>query len=139
MNKMFAIFTLCVVPAGVLAGEQVQIGTVLQRPAEYHLRTIPLHGVASQVQSAGNLYNYKYGSVCLGAYTFTLRDDSGSIAIEVPSICARSQDAIPVVKENQTVRIDVRVEAPGYYTGQGRPLGELVTETRAVAVKIELE
>ena len=139
MNKIFLIFTLCVFPAWALAAEQVQIGTVLQRPAEYHLRTIPLHGVASQVQSAGNLYNYKYGSICLGAYTFILRDDSGSIAVEVPSICARSQDAIPVVKENQTVNIDVRIEAPGYYTGQGRPLGEVVTATRAVAVKIELE
>ena len=136
---MFAIFTLCVVPAGALAAEQVKIGTVLQRPAEYHLRTIPLHGVASQVQSAGNLYNYKYGSVCLGAYTFTLRDDSGSIAVEVLSFCGRSEDAIPLLKENQTVHIDARIEAPGYYTGQGRPLGELVSSTRAVAIKIHPE
>ena len=139
MNKIFCIFILCVVPALALAAEQVHIGTVLQRPAEYHLHIVSLHGVASQVQSAGNLYNYKYGSVCLGGYTFTLRDDSGSIAVEVPSICARSQDAIPLVKENQTVNINARIEAPDWYAGQGRPLGELVSETRAVAVKIELE
>ena len=139
MNKIFSIFTLCVVPAWALAAEQVQIGTVLQRPAEYHLHVITLHGVVSQVQSAGDLYNYKYASVCLGAYTFILRDDSGSIAVEVPSICARSQDSIPLVKENQTVNIDARIEASGWYAGQGRPLGELVSATRAVAVKIELE
>lgn len=135
MGKLCTLFAFCFVPAMALAGELIQIGTVLQHPAEYHLRIIRLHGVASDVQRVENTYSYKYGG-CAGAYSFTLGDDSGRIAVEVRSICVPSHAAIPQVKDGQIMSIDARIEAPGYYTGQGRPLGELVNSTRAVALKI---
>jgi len=98
-----------------------------------------MHGVASQIHMLEPSSNYKYGGTCKGAYTFMLDDSSGVLPIEVHSLCGRTEDAIPQVKDGQTVSIDVRIEAPGYYTGQGRPLGEWVNSMRAIAVKVYLE
>lgn len=119
-----------------LASEPMPISTILQQPAEYHLRIIRLHGVASDVQRVEDTYSYKYKSGCAGSYRFTLRDDSGGIAVEVRSTCGPSHQTIPQIKAGQTMSIEARIEASGYYMGQGRPLGEQVTSTRAVALKI---
>ena len=80
-------------------------------------------------------FNAKFGAQCFGAYTFTLSDGTGSIVVEVPSICGRSQDAITIISENQQVSTEVRIEAPGYYTGQGiTPPGEFKPTIRAIAL-----
>ena len=80
--------------------------------------------------------NYKYGGLCKGVYTFMLDDETGVLPIEVHSLCGRTEDAIPLVKDGQAVSVDVRIEAPGYYTGQGRPLGEWVNSIPAIAVTV---
>lgn len=139
MNKIHVLLAFCLTPLIVLAGEAIQIGTVLQHAVEYHLRIIHLHGVVSEVHRIENTPSYKYGGGCAGAYAFTLRDNSGGIAVEMRTTCGDSQDAPPEVKDGQTIGIDARIEAPGYYTGQGRPLGEQVTSARAVALRIYLE
>lgn len=139
MKKLYALFAFCLAPIMGLAGEPIQIATILQHPAEYHLRTIHLHGVVSEVHRIENTPSYKYGSGCAGAYVFTLRDDSGAIAVEMLTTCGSSQNAVPQVHDGQTMSIDARIEAPGYYTGQGRALGEQVTSTRAVALRIYRE
>ncbi|MDH5641345.1 MAG: protein-disulfide reductase DsbD N-terminal domain-containing protein, partial [Nitrospira sp.] len=137
--KVAAVVVLCTLPSGVIAAEQVRIGAVLEQPASYHLRTVHMRGIVSKVIKMDQLSNYKYGGTCKGAYTFTLDDSTGVLPIEVLSLCGRTEDAIPQVKEGQTVSVDARIEAPGYYTGQGRPLGEWVNSIRAVAVKVYSE
>lgn len=73
--------------------------------------------------------------MCFGAYTFTLSDGIGNIVVEMLSICERSQEAITIISENQQVSTEVRVEAPGYYTGQGIILpGEFNPTIRAIAL-----
>lgn len=73
--------------------------------------------------------------MCFGAYTFTLSDGIGNIVVEMLSICERSQEAITIISENQQVSTEVRVEAPGYYTGQGIiPPGEFNPTIRAIAL-----
>jgi hypothetical protein len=75
------------------------------------------------------------GAQCFGAYTFTLSDGTGSIVVEVPSICGRSQDAITIISETQQVSTEVRIEAPGYYTGQGiTPPGEFKAYDSCIAL-----
>ena len=139
MSKIYVLLAVCLAPTVVLAGEPIHIGTVLEHPAEYHLRIIHLHGVISEVRRIENTPSYKYRGGCAGAYAFTLRDNSGAIAVEVLTSCGGSQDPISQVEDGQTMSIDARIEAPGYYTGQGRPLGELVTSTHAVALRIYRE
>ena len=80
-------------------------------------------------------FNAKFGAQCFGAYTFTLSDGTGRIVVEVPSICGRLQDAITIISENQQVSTEVRIEAPGYYSGQGiTPPGEFKPTIRAIAL-----
>ncbi|HSF67566.1 MAG TPA: hypothetical protein VLA67_09060 [Nitrospiraceae bacterium] len=56
--------------------------------------------------------------------------------MEVPSDCGRSQEAITIISENQQVSTEVRIEAPGYYMGQGiTPPGEFKPTIRAIAFR----
>jgi hypothetical protein len=122
--------------AAVVSAEMVQIGSILTRPEAYHLKSIQLQGLATNVQARPPVFNAKFGAMCFGAYIFTLDDETGSIAVEVPSVCGRSQEAVAIITENQKVSVDVRIEAPGYYTGSGiTPPGEIKSTTRAIALR----
>lgn len=122
--------------AAMASAEVVQLGNILARPEAYHLKSVQLQGVATHVQALSPTFVKKLGTVCFGAYTFTLSDESGSIVVEVLSPCRRSQDAVTIVTENQQVSVEVRIEAPGYYTGQGiAPPGEFKSTARAIALR----
>ena len=132
----------CFVQVGFLlsavtaSAASVQLGNILTRPEAYHLKSVQLRGVATHVQALSPTPNYKFGTVCVGAYTFILSDETGSIVVEVSSICGRSQEAVTIINENQQVSVEVRIEAPGYYTGQGiTPPGEFKSTTRAIALR----
>lgn len=121
--------------AVVALAEVVQLGNIVMRPEAYHLKSIQLQGVATNVHALPPIFNAKFGALCFGAYTFTLSDGTGSIVVEVPSICGRSQEAITIISENQQVSTEVRIETPGYYTGQGiTPPGEFKPTIRAIAL-----
>ena len=121
--------------AAMAAAGVAQLENILTRPEAYHLKSVQLQGVATNVHAFPPTFNAKFGAQCFGAYTFTLSDGTGSIVVEVPSICGRSQDAITIISENQQVSTEVRIEAPGYYTGQGiTPPGEFNPTIRAIAL-----
>ena len=122
--------------AAMASAEMVQIGNILTRPEAYHLRTVQLQGVATHIQALPPTFNSKFGAMCYGAYTFTLSDETGSIMVEVPSMCGRVQEAITIITESQKVSAEIRIEAPGYYTGSGiAPPGEFKSTTRAIALR----
>ena len=74
--------------------------------------------------------------LCVLGHIHLPSDGTGSIAVEVLSICGRSQDAITIISENQQVSTEVRIEAPGCYTGQGiTPPGEFKLTIRAIALR----
>lgn len=121
--------------AAMAAAEVVQLEKVLTRPEAYHLKDVHIQGVATQVRALPPAFVHKYGTMCYGAYTFTLSDGTRSIAVEVPSMCGRSPEAVTIIGENQQVSVQVRIEAPGYYTGSGiAPPGEFKSTTRAIAL-----
>jgi hypothetical protein len=122
--------------AAVASAEVVQIGNILARPEAYHLKVVQLQGTATHVQALPPTFMSKFGTMCYGAYTFTLGDETGSVVVEVPSMCGRSQEAVTMITENQKVSVEVRIEAPGYYTGSGIALpGEFKPATRAIALR----
>ncbi len=122
--------------AAMASAEVVSLEKVLIRPEAYHLKDVHIQGVATHVQAVPPAFIHKYGTMCYGAYTFTLSDGSGVIVVEVPSMCGRSQEAVTIITENQQVSVQVRIEAPGYYTGQGiTPPGESKSTTRAIALR----
>jgi hypothetical protein len=122
--------------AAMALAEVVQVGNIMTRPEAYHLKDVQLQGVATHVQALPPAFMSKFGTMCYGAYTFTLDDETGSIVVEVPSMCGRSQEAVTIIAENQKVSVAVRIEAPGYYTGSGIvPPGEVKSTTRAIALR----
>jgi len=122
--------------AAVASAEVVQIGNIMTRPETYHLKDVQLQGVATHIQALPPTFMSKFGTMCYGAYTFTLGDETGSIVVEVPSMCGRSQEAVTIIAEDQKVSVAVRIEAPGYYTGSGiAPPGEVKSTTRAIALR----
>ena len=122
--------------AAVASAEVVQIGNIMTRPETYHLKDVQLQGVATHIQALPPTFMSKFGTMCYGAYTFTLGDETGSIVVEVPSKCGRSQEAVTIIAEDQKVSVAVRIEAPGYYTGSGiAPPGEVKSTTRAIALR----
>ena len=123
--------------AAMASAEVVQLGNIVTRPEAYHLKSVQLEGVATHVQALPPTFISKFGAMCFGAYTFTLSDETGSIVVEVPSMCGRSQEAVTIVTENQQVSAEVRILAPGYYTGQGiAPPGEFKSTTRAIVLHV---
>ena len=122
--------------ASMASAEMVQIGNILTRPEAHHLKIVQLQGVATHVQALPPTFINKFGAMCYGAYTFTLSDETGSIFVEVASMCGRLQEAVKIITENQKVSAEVRIEAPGYYTGSGiAPPGEFKSTTRAIALR----
>lgn len=135
-------FVIAVLPsighAALTSDEVVDTAHILSDPASYHLPTVTMVGTTENVRLLDPVFNYKFGMMCYGAYLFTLRDKAGTLEIEVPSICARTiESRIPVV-EKEPIRVRVRLEAPGYYTGQGlTPGGEMRQVVRGIAVQID--
>ena len=122
--------------AAMASAEMVQTGNILTRPEAYHLRSVQLQGVAAHIQALPPTFSNKFGAMCYGAYTFTLSDETGSIVVEVPSMCGRLQEAVTILTESQKVSVEIRIEAPGYYTGSGiAPPGEFKSTTRAIALR----
>lgn len=115
----------------------VPIQQIIARPEGYHLKTIQVEGIATHVETLPPTFINKLGALCWGAYTFVIADETGSLQVEVPSLCGRSKDAVTIVTENERVSAVVRIEAPGYYTGQGiPPPGKIKEATRAILIRI---
>ena len=99
------------------------IGDVIRNPQSYHLHAVVLQGTVRQVHPlAPFLYpRAPYGSKCYGAYTFTLHDETGSIAVEVLGVCANAdigtKEWPTQLSDGDKASIKATINAPGVYAG----------------------
>ncbi len=116
-----------------LADEPVPIGDVVADPDAYHFRIVPLQGTVRKVQS---LPPYAPGSdtICYGAYTFTLEDDTGSLEVSVLGICGKPTLRKPEVVEGDIILLNAQILSPDHLTSASK--GE-VKRLRVVANSIE--
>ena len=127
------IATVLLVLGGLaLAGEPVPIGEVVADPDAYHFRIVPLQGTVRQVSP---LPPYTPGpdTICYGAYTFTLEDDTGSIEISVLGICGQPVLRKPEVSDGEGILLTAQILSPNHLTSASK--GE-VKRLRAVANSI---
>ena len=115
-----------------LADELVPIGEVVADPDAYHFRIVSLQGTVRQVSP---LPPYTPGpdTICYGAYTFTLEDDTGSIEISVLGICGQPVLRKPEVTDNEVILLTAQILSPNNLTSASK--GE-VKRLRAVANSI---
>jgi hypothetical protein len=118
--------------------EAVSINKVLANPSSYHLQTITLQGTIQQLQLLTPYW--QINRECYAA-TFSLVDATGTIAVLVPGPCGNpTLNPTPVLPyaDGDYVIVETRVQAPGYYTGQGLPPGGEVRQTpRAIAIRVQ--
>lgn len=137
-RKLFAFFFFAFFfSTPICAEEALQIGTILKSPEAYHLRLVILEGMVREMQA---LKPYSsWGRECYAA-TFYLADKTGTIEVLVPGVCGNPTLYPPPVSglsDGEKVTIEARIEAPGYYTGQGlSPGGEARRNALAIATKI---
>ena len=126
--------------AASLASEPVPITEILTDPEIYHLKLVTLQGTVRQVKALEPYFQIS-GSACYGAYTFTLEDGTGTIAVAVLGICGRPMIRSPEVVGGETVTVQAQIYAPGqlgYFRDKdGQPiLGEEREQVQAVAYAI---
>ena len=134
---MRAIMLIAAIGALALAGllradDPVPIGEVVADPDAYHFSMVSLQGTVRQVTA---LPPYSPGSdtTCYGAYTFMLKDETGSMEISVLGICGRPLLRKPEVVEGEKILLVAQILSPSHLTSTSK--GE-VKKLRAVANSI---
>ena len=140
MKLQLAIQLACVsllTTNALFAEEPLAISSILKVPGDYHLQMVTLEG---SIQDMEPVQQYRsMGREC-AFVRFRLEDKTGSIQVLAPGPCGNPGLAAPFTPgftNGDGVRIEARIEAPGYYTGQGLPPGGNVRDTvEAVAKKV---
>ena len=123
--------------------EPIPIQELLEYPESYHLHQVFLHGTARDVR-AFDPYKLPAGSVCYGAYSFRLEDETGVLPIIVLGICGVPVVKDPDVEDGDVLTAQVTAHAPGKGTffltldGRRMPFSE-TDEMQAVALNIWTE
>ena len=96
--------------------EPVGIGRILAAPDSYHLRSVTLQGRVKQVETL-EPYPSK-GMMCVGAYRFSIQDDTGSIRVIMPGTCGKREISGTQVVDSDRVLVQARILAPGHPEGR---------------------
>ena len=114
------------------ADDSVSIGEVVADPDAFHFRLVSLQGIVRQVAP---LPPYAPGpdTICYGAYTFMLEDESGSIEVSVLGICGKPILRKPEVNDGEQILLKAQILSPNRQTSTSK--GE-AKRLRAVANSI---
>ena len=140
MNILCCLQLTCfslIITHTALAEEAVTIGSILKTPGDYPLQVVTVGGIVQEMEPVQQFRSM--GREC-ASVRFRLEDQTGAIPVLVPGPCGNPGLAAPFIPEftkGDRVRIEARIEAPGYYTGQGLPPGGTVRgSVEAVAKKV---
>ena len=127
-------------PAFAQDGEPVPIAELREYPERYHLHQVIVQGTAQDVR-AFDPYKLPSGSVCYGAYSFRLADETGALPIIVMGICGVPAVKDPDVNDGDILTSDITVHAPGkgtfFLTLDGRRMAFTdIDDVQGVALNI---
>lgn len=92
--------------------EPTPVAELREYPDRYHLHHVLLHGRARDVR-AFDPYKIPAGTVCYGAYSFLLEDETGTIPVIVMGVCGVPVVKDPDVDDGDTIAVQVTVHEPG--------------------------
>ncbi len=92
--------------------EPTPVADLREYPERYHLHQVLLQGIARDVR-AFDPYKLPAGSVCYGAYSFRLEDETGAVPIIVMGICGVPVVKDPDVEDGDRLAVQATVHAPG--------------------------
>ncbi len=105
------------------AEEPVTISDIVADPETFHLKQVTLQGVVGRVKELEPYY-LPSGTVCYGAYTFLLEDDSANgtvLDVAVLGVCGAPRMRFPEVADGDRVRVQAEIQVPSRF-GQSRGL-----------------
>lgn len=125
-----------------LGEDPLLIKQILNDPEEYHMDNVFFQGTAEQVKAL-DPYTISSGDACYGAYTFSLRDESGEIPILVLGLCGTPMLRPPPFADGEKLWVHAHIHAPGhsgYFKDMlGSPIPDWPPKTvQAIASQIQL-
>lgn len=99
-------------PTAAQTGEPTPVADLREYPDRYHLHQVLLQGRARDVR-AFDPYKIPAGTVCYGAYSFLLEDETGTMPVIVMGVCGVPVVKDPDVDDGDTVAVQVTVHEPG--------------------------
>lgn len=94
------------------SGDPVPIADLREYPEQHHLHQVLVRGTVRDVR-AFDPYKLPAGSVCYGAYSFRLDDETGTLPVIVMGICGVPVVKDPDVDEGDVLTAQITVQAPG--------------------------
>ena len=121
--------------------DPITIKKILEDPDTYHMESIYVQGTVVEVKAL-EPYTVPSGAGCYGAYTFTLKDKSGSLPVVVLGICGTPLYRPPPLSKGDHVLVQANIHAPGhagYFKGViGAPIPNWPPRTvQAIASNIQ--
>ncbi len=107
------------VPA--VGDEPIPIAEILASPESYHLDLVTVRGTVRHVERLAP-YHLPSGSICYGAYTFTLRDETGSLAVSVLGFCGTPIFREPAVADGDRIILRAQIHASDQFGSPGKPV-----------------
>jgi hypothetical protein len=99
------------------AAEPISIREILDEPKSFHLKQVTLQGIVRNVTPL-DPYRVQAGTMCYGAYLFSLEDETSSINVAVYGRCGIPTVKDPDVDDGQRIELAATIQAPshgGYY------------------------
>ncbi len=99
------------------AAEPIPIREILDEPKSFHLKQVTLQGTVRNVTPL-DPYSVQAGTMCYGAYLFSLEDETSSINVAVYGRCGIPTVKDPDVDDGQRIELAATIQAPshgGYY------------------------
>jgi len=101
----------------VSAAEPIAIQEILDEPKSFHLKQVTLRGIVRNVTPL-DPYKVQAGTMCYGAYLFSLKDETSTINVAVYGRCGIPTVKDPDVDDGQRIELAATIQAPshgGYY------------------------
>ena len=99
------------------AAEPITIREIIDEPKSFHLKQVTLQGTVRNVTPL-DPYSVQAGTMCYGAYLFSLEDETSSINVAVYGRCGIPTVKDPDVDDGQRIELAATIQAPshgGYY------------------------
>jgi hypothetical protein len=120
---VFMFLTTFLTGTPAFSDEAVNISDIVADPETFHLKQVTIQGVVGRVKELEPYY-LPSGTVCYGAYTFLLEDDSanGSVLdVAVLGVCGAPRLRFPEVADGDRVKVQAEIQVPSRF-GQSRGL-----------------
>lgn len=105
------IVAVFLAPALAVGAESITIVELSADPNSYHLQMVMLEGTVHDIKRLVP-YEIEAGTMCYGAYTFRLEDQTGSVKVSVLGVCGLPMIREPDVTEGDRIMLRAQVLSP---------------------------